>query len=144
MGSNPSGIYGTVASNAFIPIPREALGFKPQPPDHNPTQKPRPRFAFLKAFLLDKDNLATIEVSPYYEEWLGSFKYCHSPRCTTCQTLLATFGMDSNLGLRLSENKEKETFEDLPLALIKERYAHLPGGQKLIDDILSSRCLNSV
>ncbi|OLQ00975.1 hypothetical protein AK812_SmicGene16316 [Symbiodinium microadriaticum] len=28
------------------------------------------RFAFLKAFLLDKD-LATIVVEPYYEEWLG-------------------------------------------------------------------------
>ncbi|CAE7469776.1 unnamed protein product, partial [Symbiodinium sp. CCMP2456] len=64
-----------------------------------------PRFAFLKAFLLDKDQLATITVSPYFEE--------------------------------LSENKEKETFEELPLALIKEKYEHLPGGPKLIADILA-------
>ncbi|CAE7506605.1 unnamed protein product [Symbiodinium sp. CCMP2592] len=47
-------------------------------------------FAFLKAFLLDRDHLATIEVQPYYEE--------------------------------LSENKEKETFEELPLVMIKQKY----------------------
>ena len=29
------------------------------------------RFEFLKAFMLDKDGLATIEVQPYYEEIRG-------------------------------------------------------------------------
>ncbi|CAE6954512.1 unnamed protein product [Symbiodinium sp. CCMP2592] len=54
-------------------------------------------FEFLKAFLLDRENLASITVEPYYEE--------------------------------LSETKDKETFTELPLCLIKEKYEHLPGGQ---------------
>lgn len=33
--------------------------------------QPSCRFEFLKAFLLDKENLATITVEPYYEELLG-------------------------------------------------------------------------
>ncbi|CAE7679123.1 unnamed protein product [Symbiodinium sp. CCMP2592] len=64
-------------------------------------------FAFLKAFLLDRDHLATIEVQPYYEE--------------------------------LSENKEKETFEELPLVMIKQKYEGLTGGPQLIADILASQ-----
>ncbi|CAE7278175.1 NaCP60E, partial [Symbiodinium sp. KB8] len=63
-------------------------------------------FAFLKAFLLDKD-LATIEVSPYYEE--------------------------------LSESKEKEQYEELPLCIIQERYQNLPGGAKFLEDLQKSQ-----
>ncbi|CAE7342945.1 unnamed protein product, partial [Symbiodinium sp. KB8] len=54
-------------------------------------------FEFLKAFLLDRENLSSIKVEPYYEE--------------------------------LSETQEKETYTELPLCLIKEKYEHLPGGQ---------------
>ena len=41
---------------------------------------------------------------------------------------------------RLSESKEKETFEELPLCLIKERYKNVEGGDKFVEDIQKSDC----
>ncbi|CAE7456218.1 NaCP60E, partial [Symbiodinium microadriaticum] len=63
-------------------------------------------FAFLKAFLLDKD-LATIVVEPYYEE--------------------------------LSESKEKEQFEELPLCIIKDKYKNVEGGDKFLQELVRSQ-----
>ncbi|OLP72499.1 hypothetical protein AK812_SmicGene48174 [Symbiodinium microadriaticum] len=69
------------------------------------------RFEFLKAFLLDKDNLATIQVEPYYEELLGS----------------------------LSESKEKEQFTELPLCLIRQKYDGVAGGKAFVDNLIASQ-----
>ena len=43
---------------------------------------------------------------------------------------------------RLSESKEKEVFEELPLCIIKERYDKVEGGKKFIAELLQSGCLN--
>ncbi|CAE7816404.1 unnamed protein product [Symbiodinium sp. CCMP2456] len=65
------------------------------------------RFEFLKAFLLDREGLASITVEPFYEE--------------------------------LSENKDKETYTEMPLCLIKEKYEKLPGGPAFIQSIVDSQ-----
>ncbi|CAE7655509.1 NaCP60E [Symbiodinium sp. CCMP2592] len=71
------------------------------------------RFEFLRAFLLDKDNLASIKVEPYYEEHLGF--------------------------LMLSESKEKEKFIELPLCIIRQRYEGLPGGKEFVENLQKSQ-----
>ena len=87
------------------------------------------RFAFLKAFLLDREGLASIKVEPYYEECLGDLTIS----AITNIRLLAFLVYS-----RLSETKEKETFTELPLCLIREKYEHLPGGPAFIKSILDS------
>ena len=57
--------------------------------------------------------------------------------------VLASFDPDSQFGLRLSESKEKELFEELPLCIIQQRYAHLPdGGAEFVKELKQSRCLS--
>ena len=44
--------------------------------------------------------------------------------------------------MRLSENRNEEVFEELPLREIKQKYEHLPGGPKFVADLQSSRSLS--
>ena len=46
------------------------------------------------------------------------------------------------MDLRLSENRNEEVFEELPLCEIKQKYEHLPGGAKFIADLQASRNLS--
>ena len=45
--------------------------------------------------------------------------------------------------MRLSEKKEEETFQELPLCQIREMYERLPGGEKFLADLVASRNLGS-
>ena len=45
--------------------------------------------------------------------------------------------------MRLSEKKEEETFQELPLCQIRGMYQHLPCGEKFLADLLASRNLGS-
>ena len=80
--------------------------------------------------MLDKENLATITVEPYYEEHLGFFIRPTGLRCSDlcCDTL----------HMRLSESKEKEKFVELPLCLIREKYEGLAGGKDFVENLLKS------
>ena len=95
------------------------------------------RFSFLKAFLLDRD-MASITISPYFEELLGLQCYI--------QTLKFDFFRHQHLELapaqlRLSEDKTKEQYVELPLCVIRQKYQGVPGGDKFVEDLLKS-CLS--
>ena len=84
----------------------------------------------MKAFLLDKENLSSIVVEPYYEELLGFIIRLSS------DALHST--LPDTLYVRLSESKEKETFEELPLGLIKQKYEGVAGGKAFLEELLRS------
>ncbi|CAE7800818.1 unnamed protein product [Symbiodinium sp. CCMP2592] len=52
---------------------------------------------------------------------------------------LSTIVVEPYYEERLSESKEKETFEELPLCLIKERYKNVEGGDKFVEDLQKSQ-----
>eukprot|EP00439_Symbiodinium_sp_Y106_P081399 s489_g20.t1 len=60
------------------------------------------KFAFLKAYLLDRE-MTAIQIEP------------------------------------LSESKNTELFQELPLCEIRQKYGHLPGGEQFIKDILTNQ-----
>ena len=45
--------------------------------------------------------------------------------------------------MRLSEDKSKEKFTEMPLCLIRQKYEGLPGGKKFVEDIIASIILSN-